>query len=593
MAIRSSKTIIGINEGINSSVVVMRDGVVAFALQEERVNRIKEYIGFPHGALELAMRELRLDPSEVETVCFSNLRSPMTSRKRFYDYYEISAKGVFERLCEGDWHALGRLAPSGVRDAVRRFLRKDSASRHNKTVEAELVHHGLGGARIVRTHHHLNHAAAAYFGCRENHTEPHLVFTLDGGGDDACAQVYIGKEGALKLIASTPLGHSLGNVYSRVTMLMGMTPHEHEYKVMGLAAYASREHCQPVIEVLSKIIDLDPVSPLRFKRMVDEETSHIIPRLERELRRIRFDNIAGGLQFFTEDLMLKWIRAAIALTGIRKIVAGGGVFMNVKANRLIAQLPEVEYFDVFPSCGDETLPFGAVWLEYARQSSLNGADIRFESIYLGPDGTHGLQRARQKYAAKVDFQVVDDPEQCTARLLAEGKIVARCSGRMEFGARALGNRSILADARDFGMIAKINKMIKQRDFWMPFAPAILAERAHEYVVIPKSLPKERISPWMMHSFDTTTAGELFVAGLHQYDRSTRAQVVSAQTAPEFYRLIKSYEALTGHGAVLNTSFNLHGFPIVLGAEDAIEVMLASGLDHLVIGNMLVTKRTSP
>ena len=579
---------IGINEGINSSVVVARDGEILFALQEERVNRIKEFIGFPHGALDMALQVLKLDPGHVRTVCFSNLVSPRTTKEAFQAYQHRTAMTVLERLRHGDLGAPATLLPPIVRRALSRRS-GEVADSSNSEMERALARHGLAHAEIRRTHHHLNHAASAYFGCRKNAVDPHLVLTLDGGGDDACAQVYVATEGQLKLLSSTPLGHSLGNVYARVTYAMGMRPHEHEYKLMGLAAYASREHCKGIAERFRAMLDLDPADTLRFRRRMREETTHIVPRLRREFRHERFDNLAGGLQFYTEDLMTRWVACAMERTGVRKVVAAGGVFMNVKANKAIAELPGIEYFDVFPSCGDETLPFGAVWLEHALRSG-GGADIRFSSFHLGPEGSYDLQAAVVEHGDRIEVRRMADPDAETADLLSEGKVVARCSGKMEFGARALGNRSILADPADYRVINRINRMIKQRDFWMPFAPAMLAERAAEYVRIPPSLPRDRLSPWMMHTFDTTDEREGFSAGVHQYDLTARAQMVSVTSAPRFYRLIKAFEQRTGRAVVLNTSFNLHGFPIVLGANDAIKVLLASGLDHLVIDDSLITKK---
>ena len=174
--------------------------------------------------------------------------------------------------------------------------------------------------------------------------------------------------------------------------------------------------------------------------------------------------------------------------------------------------------------------------------------------------------------------------------MAEGHVVARASGRMEFGARALGNRSLLADAGRSGVVQRINKMIKQRDFWMPFAPAATVERAEEYVKIPNSLPRPRVSPFMMHTFDSRENRKSFFAGTHPYDNTARLQFVSGDSDPEFHNIIDAFAQLAGKAIVLNTSFNLHGHPVVMGAVDAMEVMVNSGIQYLMIGNTLVTKR---
>lgn len=304
---------------------------------------------------------------------------------------------------------------------------------------------------------------------------------------------------------------------------------------------------------------------------------------------VRFDLVAAALQLFTEDLVRRWIAAAVAQTGVRNVLGAGGVFMNVKMNLRLADLAGVEYFDVFPSCGDETLPFGAVWQCHLREGGAL-TDIRFENLYLGPEAGCDLADAQARYGDAVDFQELDDPEGHTAALLAQGRIVARCAGRMEFGARALGNRSILADPSRPSMVQTINRLIKQRDFWMPFAPAVSAEQAERYVRLPAALPRPRLSPYMMHAFETTELRSEFVAAVHPADATARMQTVQAELNPSFHKLIEAFRRLTGRGVVLNTSFNLHGFPIVTGACDAIDVLLKSGLDHLVVDRWLITKK---
>ena len=575
---------VAINEGINSSVVVCEDGKAVFALQEERVNRIKNYMGFPRQALEFALAHCSLKPREVECVCLSNHNSPVISKEDFLALYDATADKAERGLIESDLASVQKR----FAHVIRKLNRKITLRNPNQIVENQLVEFGFDPAKTVRFHHHLNHAASAYYALRQNPRDPHLVLTLDGGGDGDCSHVYVAQGNDLKLVASTADGHSIGNIYSRITHLLGMTPHEHEYKIMGLAAYQHRgAYTAPLMRKLESYLDLDPDDPLRFRCKVPELTFAIQPRLARDFKRARFDTLSSALQFHTEDLLLRWVREAVRKTGIRKVVASGGVFMNVKANKLIAELEELEYFDVFPSCGDETLPFGAAWHHHASRHP--DAHVGWDHIYLGPDAAYDLEEARKEYAGTLAFERLEDPEEATARLLAEGKIVARCSGRMEFGSRALGNRSILADPAIHDLVPEINAMIKKRDFWMPFAPAVLREAASNYLVLPRSLPS-RGSPWMMHTFDSTEHRGEFVAGVHAYDRTARAQTVVKEMSPEFHRVIERFAARKNKEVVLNTSFNLHGFPIVMGARDAMQVMLDSSLEYLVVNDVLITKK---
>jgi carbamoyltransferase len=578
--------IFGINEGINSSVVVLEKGRVIFALQEERVTKKKNYMGFPSEALKFTLKHLSINAQDVEAICLSNLISPLVTKEKFLGSYDkVANEGPVGRL----WRRNQSRIPGVIRKVKKSLLPAPDA---NAVIDSELQQQGFRLDRIQRTHHHFNHAASVYYGLRKNSKEPHLVMTLDGGGDDACSHIYLAQGNHMELIAKTPIGHSIGNVYSRITHFMGMVPHEHEYKLMGLSAYSSdRKYVQPVIDKLRKYVDLDPSNPLCFKSQVPELTYAVEPRIREDFLSVRFDNLAAAIQLYTEELLERWVKAAVAKTGVKKVLAAGGVFMNVKANKLIAELDEVEYFDVFPSCGDETLPFGGAWHYYATHSPKNGDDIVFDSFCLGPGPSFDLAEIRKKFADKLDFKEVIDPEAEAAQLLARGEIVARCSGPMEFGARALGNRSLLADPKSYEVVTEINKMIKLRDFWMPFAPAMAFERIHEYIRVPKSLP-ENVSPYMMQTFETTDLRGLFAAGVHAYDKTARAQIVNKEINPGFHRLISEFDKLTGKAVLLNTSYNMHGDPLVFGAADAVHVLLKTTLKYLFIDNVLITKKST-
>jgi len=582
--------LLGINEGLNSSVAVLEDGRVVFAVQEERLNRIKEYAGFPEKALAFTLEYLDLAPSDFDAVCLSNLSSPTQSRAYFLDGYDINARSVLEHLADGNIRSASIKTWRGLPKAVRALRSRWKHKSGNADVEAKLAAMGFSPDKIRRTHHHENHAACAYFGMRQDTEEPHLVLTLDGGGDDACSHVYVAQGGKMGLIAETPIGHSLGQIFSRVTHLLGMRPHEHEYKLMGMAPYAGDEYTAPVADFLKGLLGLDPRNPMAFRTKAGD-TSLIEPKLRKGLSGQRFDSISGGVQRFCEDLLIDWVRACVRETGISKVVAAGGVFMNVKANKRIAELPEVEFFDVFPSCGDETLCFGAAWLEYVRHDAGNHGNVVFDDFCLGPDATFDLDKAKEEYADRFEFETGGNLTQRVAQLLVDGEIVARACGRMEFGARALGNRSILADPGQPGIVPRINKIIKMRDFWMPFAPSILRDRAADYLVCPTTLPERTISPWMMHSFESTDQRDEMLATTHPYDGTARAQIVCEEINKGYHDIISAFAAKTGMGVLLNTSYNLHGFPIVLGARDALDVSTKSDIRFVLLPDCLASKRT--
>lgn len=583
--------ILGINEGLNSSVAVLEDGEIVFALQEERLNRKKEYAGFPELALAFMLDHLKLTPGDFDAVALANLASPARSREYFLKSYDLNAMTVAEHLLAGDIGSAVKRVWRSLPQSVKNLKANAQHADNNDTIEVKLAGLGFARDKIRRTHHHKNHAACAYFGMRANAADKHLVLTLDGGGDDVCSQVYVAEGGKLEMLAETPAGNSVGQIYSRMTHMMGMKPHEHEYKLMGMAPYADNDYADPVVAFLETLLDLDPANPLKFKSKVGD-TAMIEPLLERGLRRVRFDSLCGGMQRFCEDLLVKWVKACVAETGIHKVVAAGGVFMNVKANKLISELPQIEFFDVFPSCGDETLSFGAAWLEAVRQDPAINEKIRFNNFYLGPDSSYDLDAAKAEYGDRFEFEESDDLVERVTDLLAAGEIVARASGPMEFGARALGNRTIMADPGRPNIIPTINKMIKMRDFWMPFAPSMLRERVDDYIVRPKSLPDETVSPWMMHTFDTTEARDQMGGATHPYDGTARAQVVCKSINPEYHAIISRFADKTGKGVILNTSYNLHGFPIVTGSAEALDVAVRSDIRYVLLPGCLAIKKAS-
>ena len=411
--------------------------------------------------------------------------------------------------------------------------------------------------------------------------------TADGEGDGLCASVRIGRGGALQPeLATVDAAHSVGLMYSMITFLQGMVPYEHEYKLMGLAPYAPDQGAQRSYEQFRDL----------FTFTADGLGWHRSPRVpnmfysdrffERRLRRHRFDWVAAGLQRYTVEHMTEWIRRAVVTTGVRRVALSGGVFMNVKVNKRVAELHEVDDLFVFPSCGDETNAMGAAFHVYAVNASAAAPVSALGPLYWGPQPAGPelpavLQRLRSE---GYSVSEPDDVELATAELLAAGEIVARARGPMEFGARALGNRSILADPTRPDAVRTINDMIKSRDFWMPFAPAIRFEDREQYLVNPRDLA----APYMIMAFDTTSRRDELRAAIHPYDETARPQVVKREENAGLHRLLTAFRDLTGRAALLNTSFNLHGEPIVATAEDAASVLTRSGLRHLVLDRYLVS-----
>jgi carbamoyltransferase len=303
----------------------------------------------------------------------------------------------------------------------------------------------------------------------------------------------------------------------------------------------------------------------------------------------RFDNVAAGIQMLSEELILEWISANVQKYGINHILCSGGVFMNVKANQRIAQSDIVASVDVFPSCGDETNIFGAAFYEENEIGQQKHVGL-LKEFTLGPTPYEDIKEQLHVFADQIVFEKINNTAAYIANALVQNQIVSRCSGKMEFGARSLGNRSILANPNNLQNVTKINRAVKKRDFWMPFAPAVLEEDLDKYFHIPKGLSGQK-SPYMMFGFESKPyVRNEIICGLHQADHSGRPQTVDKIRYPGFHDIITEFKKLSGHSVVLNTSFNLHGYPIVSNSKEAIEVLLNSEIDVLVLENYAVKSK---
>ena len=583
--------VLGISETHCATAAVLRDGAVVGCASEERFSRLKNDAGYPRCAIDALLRELDLAPAGIDRVVLAGTRIPS------YDWMNrVTRDPAYVRQYYGVRLDAPRRGLAGrARKLGARLGLLDPAPGKAPLTDAErrglvAAHLGLDAGRVAIVDHHACHAAAAYLGSPFGGA-PALVLTNDNSGDGLCATVSTGRGAAVERHEALRSGPgSLGSFYTLVTLLLGMKPGEHEYKVMGLAPYAPARQAEDALAALRTVFDFVAGRPGRFEW---KKRGPLYRALLDATLGLRFDAVAGGAQRLLEEALLAWTRLARERYGGERLALGGGVFMNVKANMRLAAEDWVRDLFVFPSCGDESNAVGAAYLGYLDLCARRGvapAPAPFGPAYLGP----GLDDAEAEAVIRAgDLAAryrVSEPARIEARiaeLLVSDGVVARCAGRMEFGARALGNRSILANPSDHRVVGLINRMIKNRDFWMPFAPSVLREREADYLVNPKGLA----SPYMMLAFPTNPKRrDEIVAALHPHDATARAHIVDEAWNPAYHRVLREFEARTGIGAVLNTSFNLHGEPLVCSAGDAVDTFERSGLPHLALGRFVISKK---
>jgi len=558
---------------------------------EERFTRLKNDAGYPRLAIDALLKECGVAPAEIDVVALSGARAASREWLNRVLHDEAYCKEYYGVT----WPSPRRALQKKMRKFGAKFGLMDPSRGKVGITQSERFafvtdHLGIARDRIVCHDHHACHAAAAYFGSGFEGREA-LVLTNDNSGDGLCATASTGRAlGLARHEAAPSAAGSLGAFYSFVTLSLGMKFGEHEYKVMGMAPYAGEKYAARAEAALREVFALEEGKPARFHWLKPGERYALLLKATLGLR---FDAIAGGAQRLLEDALLRWTRLMHQRYGGTRLALGGGVFMNVKANMLIGQEDWVEELFAFPSCGDESNAVGAAYLGYLEACARRGAAVRvqpFGPAYLGPSVTDAdalavIRERGLEGRYKVAFH--DRIEEKIAELLVSDGVVARCAGRMEFGARALGNRSILANPSDHRVVPLINRMIKNRDFWMPFAPTILAERAADYLFNPKQLA----SPYMMLAMPTRAeARESLVAAIHPQDATARPQILERTWNPEYHAVISEFERRTGVGAVLNTSFNLHGEPVVCSADDAVDTFERSGLPHVAVGHWLISKK---
>lgn len=591
----------------DSAAAIVVDGEIVAAAHEERFTRKKHDSGFPMEAIKYVLGEANLSYGNLAAVAF-------------YDKPYLK----FERLLE-TYHAFAPKGLNSFLSAIPVWIKEKLFMK--SFLKKELANFGNGKIPLLFPEHHLSHAASAFY---PSPFEKAAIITIDGVGEWATTTIGNGEKNKISIACESHFPHSIGLLYSAFTYYAGFRVNSGEYKLMGLAPYGNSDIKQ-VVEYKEKItrtlvdiredgsvlLNMDYFNYATGLRMCNnrkwEKLFGIPPRIAESDISQPYMNMALAIQQVTEEVVLKLARHAREKTGCENLVMAGGVALNSVANGKLLHDGIFENIWIQPAAGDAGGALGAalaawyIWLDNERPVSTN-KDL-MAGAYLGPDFSNKeIRRMAKKYDAQYEkYTSFEQLAIKTARLLAEGNVIGWFQGRMEFGPRALGNRSILGDARNSEMQKKMNLKIKYREGFRPFAPSVLEEDIQEYFdldiaspymlfVVPVKKEHRKALPNncnRMELYDRLYHIRSDIPAVTHVDYSARLQSVNKKTNPKYWAVINEFKKLTGYGLVVNTSFNVRGEPIVCNPDDAYRCFMRTEMDYLVLGDYFFSKKQQP
>jgi carbamoyltransferase len=558
--------------GHDSAAALLDDGEMVAMAEEERFNRDKHTMSFPKGAIRYCLEEAGIGIDDVDHIA----------------YYWDTGLHVWDQL----WHIV-RYFPKSLHLVRSRFdqnfmpmmtLRRAFRDELGMTEKAK-------STRIRRVEHHAAHAASTFL---LSPYEEAAILSLDAVGEWTTTWFGVGEGSSFRKLDDIGFPHSIGMVYGSITEYLGFRFSSDEGKVMGLAPYGDPDR---YIGEFRKIIRLEPNGRFSLDmRYFDYHvygrghwfSDHFVevfgpPRQRGQPIEKRHEDVAAALQRATEEVGLHMANHLHSATGKRNLCIAGGVGLNSVMNGKMLELSPFKSIFIQPAASDAGTALGAALVVHSKVLGLpRPAPMRH--AYWGPGFTdQQIEDVLRTYGQRLTYRRVEDPARLGAETVAQGKILGWFQGRMEFGPRALGNRSILADPRGMDTKDVLNARVKHRESFRPFAPSVLEERTGEY------FSSDHVSPYMILVYDVLPEKRPLVPAITHVDGTGRVQTVGRETNPLYWRLIKQFEDITGVGLVLNTSFNVMGQPIVCRPEQAIDCFLSTGIDRLIIGSFVVDK----
>jgi carbamoyltransferase len=573
--------ILGVTDGQTSGAAIIENGRILAAINEERIVRIKMARGFPWQSIREVLKLSNTQPHEIGAVAVAQVNMELTEETKDWPGW-FEARESDDNLHSRFFKVAARYGGLAAKVPVLKrayYALRIPAYNHRRRRIKQILRTEFGiHAPVQFIHHHYAHAAAAYF---TSNFEDALVVSMDGGGDGHSSHIYSVRNGRFERVNAADSYDSLGNYYAYITAICGFKAKRHEGKITGLAARGKPIHRQ-MLESMIACEDGRLVN--RGRVLFNEALEHIRKQLPDKWA---LEDLAASIQVLAEDIARDYIRFWLKETGHHNVALAGGIFANVRINEEIHLIPEVEQTFVHPGMSDEGLAVGAALAVYGEQ--LVREERRYEpeplqTVYFGNEYTEQQIAESVRRAGLKITHHPHDMEVEAARLLADGKVVARFNGRMEYGPRALGNRTIMYQPGDPSVNDWLNELLKRTEF-MPFAPVTLWE--HTDKLFTDFAGARDTARFMTITFHCTPWMAERCGGVVHVDNTARPQLIRREDNPTYYKIVEEYQKLTGVPVVINTSFNVHEEPIVRCPDDAIRAFLDSALDYLAIGNFLV------
>jgi carbamoyltransferase len=576
--------VIGINDEHDAGCALIIDGQLIAAYSEERFSRKKMHNGasdgLPSESLKNILADFNIKPDDIDYVAY-NFPGAFYLMKQIY-------KDLWKQKCR-NWWLSGFLNKNfyGIGDYVYPVF---DVWRKSFKLNKLLKRFDINVKKVVKVDHHVAHAASAYY---TSGLQNVLVLTLDAQGSGLSGSISVGSGPHLFRKATVSKYNSLGLLYSTITKGLGFKPMRHEGKILGLAAFGDPgvfyEKFRDAIEC--KGLDIDFKLMRKYPSPIYPNFMSLNYIFEKEFEpwsKGQRENLSAALQKRTEEIVCEWALNAVKEFGCRDLAVAGGVFANVKVNQRLQESPEINSLHVFPAMGDCGLPVGAALYVYYQKFKPGENITKFPNTYLGKNFSDDeIKNILNRLGIRYTY--CENVEKEVAKLLYDNNVVARYNGRVEYGPRALGNRSILYSGKDREVNKWLNQKLDRTEF-MPFAPSTLHEDAPLYYRKVDVSRLRQPASFMTITFECTDRMKKDCPAAVHVDNTARPQLVREENNPSYYKIINEYKKLSGSGTIVNTSFNAHEEPIVNSPKDAIRCFLITRLDALAIGDYLIFKK---